>query len=731
MTLRYMQGFESMRDDTDFRAQNWVPGPTKQLAGFIPSITSVGGTSLHMIGSGSASATASGASGAVDLGCLNTGVTVNQAWLAGGFTFGFNARYNSGIVASYGAGQMSNCNQACFDGSLYWAIRVVAGVYSIATSPDLKNWTVIPSQPPTTLQANATIASMGGGVIAVVINTSSSTSQVVYYTNNQGASWSSQTLGTVASAAASIGVACATGNTSFPHAVMIGTQIAGSATVVYVGTLGGTMTQVVTATSSVGAINGARPRIIGGLLVFMTYNNQIVTATAANSSLNTSGAWTTTAAWTGSVVYTTDVAYNPVSNLWVVTAGTGGIYTAPNSGAAGTPVALTGTPVFTNRYSAAGMQNVFWTGSQLVATGINGHIVTSPDGLTWTESGGHLIPVGTSGTDWRCTLYDGSRYVLFSDQTNGVIATTPDGVTNYQAQYIQDGTENRNVTNACGSVGVYSGTAPAPTTGLWTSNANIATIVVGAPTASTRPLALYYGTGASSYAATATVSTTNPVHYFEIVATATATANTFMLSVYIDDLLVMSDPTARLQGASTTDTTSLLILVPSRSGSFVAYDDMYFTLQDGVAPSGRLSPVSIVAETPNTDVSVQWVKNGTAVSNSLSAGVAALSLNPGNYVSSTNAGDKDVYGTTTGVIPSGYTVRAVQVEGYIAQNGSGTVVANVGIISGSTESDGTSVSVSSTTPTYTSQIYAKDPNGSIAWTAAAVNAAQTVLNHIS
>jgi hypothetical protein len=53
MTLKYMQGFETMRDDSDLRAQAWTSNPSKlttRNVAFIPSVTGVAGFSLRPLG---------------------------------------------------------------------------------------------------------------------------------------------------------------------------------------------------------------------------------------------------------------------------------------------------------------------------------------------------------------------------------------------------------------------------------------------------------------------------------------------------------------------------------------------------------------------------------------------------------------------------------------------------------------------------------------------------------
>jgi hypothetical protein len=731
MTLKYMQGFETMRDDSDLRAQAWTSNPSKlttRNVAFIPSVTGVAGFSLRPLGPYSSPLSSSagwGTASANDFGYYNTGITVNQAWNAGGITLGWGAKFNGGVAASYGAGVSANPNQLCFDGTRYWAIQLIGSSYNIATSTNLQNWTVIPTQP-LTMNANTTISYMGGSVVAVVSNIGSSANQVVYYTNNQGASWSSQTLGTVANAAVNTGVAIATGNSTYPHAVCIGTQFAGSGVVVYVGTLGGTMTQVATMTSGTGTIINARPRINGGLISFMSSATQITTATASSSSLNTTGAWTTTA--TLSFASATDIAYNPSSNLWVVS-NTAGIWTAPNSGAAGTAVALTGTPTFTQRYSAVGIQNVVWTGTQMVAVGLQGHIVTSPDGITWTETGGHILAQGTAGYDWRGMINDGTQYVLFSDQTNGLIATTPDGVTNYVCVYAQEQAESvQAITTSVLGTALVAATAAPTAAGIFSFYAGDGPLMfqIGSLSSGSRACAIdtYQSGGAG---VTGSISTTPPYHYYELnYIKNAATTNSFTCALYIDGVLIGTSSAHACAAAS--DTTSVWVALFQRNGVFTAIDDMYVTLNDGSNIVGPLGTVNIVVQRPEADVQDNWVKTGSAATNSLSVNQAALSSQSANFVSSQVAGDKDIY-TTTDTLPVGYTPKAVQTEAYIQKISATIPTVNVGIISGGTEADGTNVAISANEYVY--GIAQVNPNGNVPWTTATVNSAEFVLNHVS
>jgi hypothetical protein len=733
MTLKYMQGFETMRDDSDLRAQGWTSNPNRQTARNVAingSVTGLAGYSLRPLGpysSPSAAVSAWGVTTANDFGYYNTGITVNQAWTAGGMTFGWGAKFNGGALAAYGTGQSGNTCQACFDGTKYWALQYNGSAYNVATSPDLINWTLTAAQPAVSMQGNATISYMGGSIVAVIINTTQTAAQVVNYTNNNGASWSVQTLtSNIGGSGASTGVGIATGNSTYPHAVIVGTQFGGSGVVVYVGTLGGTMTAATSVTSGTGTIISARPRIIGSLLVFMSSSTQIVSATAASSTLNTSAAWTSTAALSISVA--SDIAYNPVSNLWVIV-NSSGIYTFANSGAAGTPVAPSGTPSLTQRYSTVGIQNVVWNGSQLVAFGLQGHIVTSPDGITWTETGGHILAQGVSGYDWRGVINDGSRYVLFSDGTNGIIATSPDGVTNYACVYAQEQAENAVAisANVLGTCLVGATTVPA-SNGIFTPYTADGPVMfqVGPVSSSARPYALdSYQAGSAGVSGS--IATSTLYHYYELKYTkSAATANTFTCSLYIDGTLIGTTTAHAL--AASTDTTSNLVAVFQRNGVFTAIDDMYVTVDDGLNIVGPLGQINIVAQRPETDVQDNWVKNGSASTNSLSVNQSALSSLSTNYISSQIAGDKDIYTTTDG-LPVGYTPRAVQTEAYVSKLSATPPVVNVGIISGGVESDSTSTSI--TSGQYLYDIAQVNPNGNVAWTTATVNAAQFTLNHVS
>jgi hypothetical protein len=64
-------------------------------------------------------------------------------------------------------------------------------------------------------------------------------------------------------------------------------------------------------------------------------------------------------------------------------------------------------------------EEVIWDGTQFIAVGELGHIVTSSDGVTWTTR--------TSGSDLQSVIWDGSRFIAVGDQ--GKVLTSSNGET--------------------------------------------------------------------------------------------------------------------------------------------------------------------------------------------------------------------------------------------------------------------------------------------------------------
>lgn len=86
------------------------------------------------------------------------------------------------------------------------------------------------------------------------------------------------------------------------------------------------------------------------------------------------------------------------------------------------PITVSGMPV-TSRTSGtlSDLQGIAWSGTQFVAVGSGGTILTSPDGITWTSRNS-----GTSGVLNGAT-WSGTKFVIVGE--DGTILTSPDGTT--------------------------------------------------------------------------------------------------------------------------------------------------------------------------------------------------------------------------------------------------------------------------------------------------------------
>jgi len=95
------------------------------------------------------------------------------------------------------------------------------------------------------------------------------------------------------------------------------------------------------------------------------------------------------------------------------------------------PIAVPGMPVTSHTApptnSLVGVNNILnavtWSGTQFVAVGGPGSILTSPDGISWTSR--------TSGTGNALTgvTWSGTQFVAVGSGTGGIILTSPDGIT--------------------------------------------------------------------------------------------------------------------------------------------------------------------------------------------------------------------------------------------------------------------------------------------------------------
>jgi hypothetical protein len=734
MTLKYMQGYETSRQDSDLRLQGYVTTLGGAVGGFVPSTTGTNGYGLvQLSAAGSPQGNIPGQNATYpNVGGYAPGITINQGWNAGGFTLGFSARSNSGTQITIAP---TNQLQLVFDGTYYWAIVYNGTSYLLAKSTNLNTWTIVSNQP-AALSASAVVSFMGGGVI--MVSPCSGASPIAYFSSNGGLGWSSQTIGSGATGPFWI-KGCATGNATYPHCIVVDNNGASTGVGIFIGTLGGTMTEVVTMPSSGSLANFCqpRPRIVNGYLIAIAAG-YVCAATATSSTLNTSAAWTG-----GSSGYgfsgLTDFAYNASSNLWVFTSASSSspyILTVPNTGSSGTPIPPTGSVTITSRYTTTTM-NAIQVNSSAVMTafGASGTILQSTNGTSWTS----ITNIGSSlACNYTNVIYDGTNYVLTTGTVGGFVATTPDCSTNYQLVYVSDKTPSGTASAAFDGFTIWPVSSAPVNNTAWPQTNSFVVPVLSISAVSSGVITYYlnyvtYASGANTNIYTGTVSATqSSTHYYEMKFVAdTSNGNKFFIKLYVDGQLVTTSSSSYLMANTSTDSTTVMVISPIPRGQQVSQvDDMYLTLDNGSGLTGPLGPINIIARHATTDVQDQWSKTGTASSNSASVTESAYSSSSPNYISVSTDGSKDIYSSSTS-LPNGYQILANEVEGYFKAS-AGTPTVSVGILSNATETDSAQVTVSSTTtPSFVSVIAEKDPNGNVAWTNTSVVASKITVNKIS
>jgi hypothetical protein len=741
MTLKYMQGFETLRQDSDLRAQGFVTTLGGSVSGFVPSTTGINGYGLvQLSAAGSPQGNIPGQNASYpNVGGYAPGITINQGWTAGGFTLGFSARSNSGTQITVAP----NPGQLVFDGSTYWAIVYNGTSYLVAKSTNLNTWTILINQP-ASIGSLSTVSFMGSNTIMVTMNQAFAASGItytVYYSSNGGLGWASQTLGTASNSstgATLCGIGCATGNSTYPHCIIVEcTQPApfvGNTQGIYIGTLGGTFTMV-TRTIASWSQAPIRPRIINGYLV-VSQGGYIGSAHASSSSLNTAGAWTQA---TTQIPGLTDMALMPSANLWAFSSSTAAsaISTTPNSGSSSSPVPpSSGALTLTNRYTTNAMYGIQTNSSGVTtAFGAANSIQQSSNGSTWTAL---TSPSGSLSVTYSNAYYDGSQYILTTGTVGGFVATTPDCSTNYKLTYASDKTPSGTASAAFDGFTVWPTTSAPVNNTAWPQSNNFVVPMLSISAVSSGIITYYlntitYASGATTNIYTGTISATPfSTHYYEMKFVAdAANGNKFFIKLYIDNQLITTTATSYLMAINATDTSTVMVISPIPRGQQVSQvDDMYLTLDNGSGLTGPLGPINIIARHATTDVQDQWSKTGTASSNSASITESAYSSSSPNYISVSTDGSKDIYSSSTS-LPNGYQILANEVEGYFKAS-AGTPTVSVGILSNATETDSAQVTVSSTTtPSFVSVIAEKDPNGNVAWTNTSVVASKITVNKIS
>ncbi len=779
MTNLFMEGFETSVDNSDLVNRGWdigaVVGLNSQNVLTVPSRTGVAGRGLMMRGPyTNATPSEIPMTTIADFGMCDTKQSIYSLWQSGGFSLGMSATFNMNSQCQIAAGYTY---QIVYDGSTYyWAVAFVAGVWTVAYSTNLSVWTPVTQAPPN-MGAPSKITIQGSGASATIMvhNYLINAANSAYYSTTQGSSW---TEFPVAGTYYPLHV-LANASSTAPF-LTVGYLSGTGYCLYYSTTVGGTYTRVGTllldTVTTLGWTN-AYARYMNHVMLF-TANEEgaIITAPAATnnywySCLDTTDP-TNQTNWVKSATSTigqmNDIVYFPVTGLWYA-AGYGGIASATQAGTTANPQGPTGGWNTVYASGTTSIWSITTNGTVLVAVGSdpasvnNAAIYTSTNGTVWTKANRFIVNsvALAAGNTFTNVIWDGARFIVTGGQNNNVIATSPDGVA-WTPVYYPDYTEVATELDV-GGLGLFSGTLVAglfqeggytgsggytPWTTGSTANNPIGIVFGAAAVASNARLVeaiqcLGGTTGSTATAVTNTSTsltvpavgtsyptTTGLTYYFEIVATAVAgTVNMFNIQFAINGVL-MAGTLASQQLAPIADTTGinhLLINLP-RSGSWTVVDDIYLNNFAGVANIGQIGVCSIIPWTPSSATQSQFALNGTAANNALQ--VATPLSNSEGSVYATTVGAKDIYGATYS-LPANYKVRALQAEGYFSMYGTVGATANVGIISGATETDSPIVNATTTTPVFAKVLADHDPNTGAAWTATAAAAAAITINKTS
>lgn len=753
MSLKAMYGFESIVEDSDYRAQGWLKSGAAitstgvQVIG-VPSLTAVAGTSLKLVGPYNIS---SGfpfqASNTVDYGMIDLGTSVYDAWNAGGFAVGWSGTFNTGTQIQVAVGDY---DQIIYDGAqYYWAVaQINSSTFAVVYSTDLKNWTTTTASVPG-LNATSRIGVQGNGPTATILVANGSAT--LYYSTSMGSLWTANATGLSGSLPRSI---LTTTHPTVPFLIL--SQGSGKS-LMYSMTSGSSGLSNIgfPAFGFAGSGNVVISSVAGGH-VCLTASLSSTLSTTGNvwymakltNDIGAPGSWNNTATMASPSGAQTAMGF--LNNLWI-SVGYGGIWTSPNPS---TPPTVTyPTAAWTQRlnngtFFVTGVAaNAATTGTVAVAVGQDsanpnmGAIWTSTDAITWTKVN-RIITTGASGVGWINVLWNGTNFVIVGGANKNVIATSPDGF-NWSMVYCPDYAEGAVGFTGLNGAGVMAGTIGTNIFNRWsTTNGDVVglTVGVGALSAGTRTASLgtlllsggnptWTTLGASTFGGT--LSTANLTHYYEIVCTKVAgTPNLFNVQFAIDGVLQSGNTQVQLAATGDTTGASRLVFTIPRNGAISAIDDVYCTVADGSGLSGNLGIVNIMPHNPTSDTQAQFTKSGSQPSNAAAAGGYALSNAGANNVSTFTDGAKDIYASSA-TIPSNYKVRAVQVEAYFAKTGTAAPNVNVGIVSGATESDSGTVGIPSATPMYVSKFAENDPNTGSAWTPTSAAASKLAVTKVS
>lgn len=154
--------------------------------------------------------------------------------------------------------------------------------------------------------------------------------------------------------------------------------------------------------------------------------------------------------------------------------------------------------------------------------------------------------------------------------------------------------------------------------------------------------------------------------------------------------------------------------------SFSRYDDII--VNDAAAPfAGPLGEGRLLKIPLDTADQSQWAPNPTSLTNVEAATQQTVSSATA-FVESNEAGQKDIYGTSSFSIPVGYRAAAVQVDGYFTRTLNTIPSARLGVRSGTSEDTTPEIPVTANigAKVYVSKIAQTNPATGAAWTSTAV-----------
>jgi hypothetical protein len=748
MTLLYASGFENVRDDTDFRAQGWFVPTAAAPRGWVAGI----GVSSAQVAAGSGqlgtgalamlatpnttgvytnSATAPGGA-VINYGWRPLGLTWQQLWTAGGAAVGHLMKFNQASVSArgnfFGQGTYTFSLQSVTDGTRFFCLANNGGVFTFQYTTDGVNWTTLPNPPGVTFNAQSVIFWMGSGTLAVA----QALSPNFYTTTNLGTTWTTSTIpaSTPTSFYARSGQIIV-GNGTATVIIFAATSVSSGADAgVWIGNLGGTFTKFENFATNAYSPNGVE--VYGTLLVHNELRISPITGTYCVFYPTNLSATSTTSQISGTIGTVYRAVYSATLNKWVAmtSLGSGGLYTGANTGTISQPIMPANLAwTLASGLTGTGYALAFDGNSTFVASTSTG-IYWSTDAVTWTKAVTSISSYDTAVA--QLEYVNGTWFATTNASPFGGTGTTntagsgstlvsPDGKLWTLASF----PEALETTANAQATGFFSASAINTTTGTYTNPATAGSAIAmlpGAIASGSRNI------GNFTYATAVTLgSVVNNVNggwrFMGWELTPTTTNLQFSCQVFIDG----SPLGAAFLVTVPTGTNQVIFQLPL-GGQWTQMDDLIIILKDGTYPNTNIGIAAITSNLPATDTQAQWTKSGSAVSNSLTLASPSPYLSPSNFLTSTTAGTKDVYGMANS-IPTAQKIKAVFAEVNLTATATATV--SLGVVSGSAETDAAAQTIATGAAQTIQAVFPTDPNTGQPWTNAAALAAKLALIQVS